>query len=142
MFQTSSVHHQERSVQAVSADFGMCCNTHTTRHVQPLQSCRSYSYNFVRAGRVELYAYYSTYQSLHLQLVQNAPDDGPMRSKTRRANLRTDKNLLIKTTLCILLDYIHIAEVTTVKMTVWHFCGIDYVCYYEISLQWKALKAY
>ena len=27
MFRTSSVHHQERSVQAVFADFGMCCNT-------------------------------------------------------------------------------------------------------------------
>ena len=40
MFRTSSVHHQERFVQAVFADFGMCCNTRTTRHVQPLQSCR------------------------------------------------------------------------------------------------------
>ena len=41
MFRTSSVHHQERFVQAVFADFGICCNTRTTRHVQPLQSCRT-----------------------------------------------------------------------------------------------------
>ena len=27
MFQTSSVHHQERFVQAAFADFGMCFNT-------------------------------------------------------------------------------------------------------------------
>ena len=27
----------------------------------------------------------STYQSLQIQLLQNAPDDGPMRSETRRA---------------------------------------------------------
>ena len=37
MFRTSSVHHQERFVQAVFADFGLCCNTRTTRHVQPLR---------------------------------------------------------------------------------------------------------
>jgi len=30
-----------------------------------------------------------------------------------------------------------LAEVTTVKITVWHFCGADYVCYNEISLQWR-----
>jgi len=34
------------------------------------------------------------------------------------------------------------AEVTTVKITVCHFCGTDYVCYNKISLQWKAVKAY
>jgi hypothetical protein len=46
MFRTSPVHHQERFVQAVFADFGMCCNTRTTRHVQPLRSCRkNSSYN-------------------------------------------------------------------------------------------------
>ena len=35
--------------------------------------------------RVQQYAYYSTHQSLQIQLVQNAPDDGPMRSETCRA---------------------------------------------------------
>ena len=45
--------YQERFLQAVFADFGMCCNTRTTRHVQPLQSCKK---NFVSAGRVEQYA--------------------------------------------------------------------------------------
>ena len=35
MFRTSSVHHQERFVQAVFADL-VCGNTRTTRHVQLL----------------------------------------------------------------------------------------------------------
>ena len=39
MFRTSPVHHQERFVQAVFADL-VCGNSRTTRHVQPLQSCR------------------------------------------------------------------------------------------------------
>ena len=55
MFQTSSVSHQERFVQAVFADF-------------------------VTAGRVEEYAYYHMPKVWRIQLVQNAPDDGPMRS--------------------------------------------------------------
>ena len=46
-FRTSSVHHQERFVQAVCADL-VCGNTRTARHVQALQCC-----NFVTAGRVE-----------------------------------------------------------------------------------------
>ena len=57
MFRTSSVHHQERFVQAVFADL-VCGNTRTTRHVQPLQSCRkncNSSYKFVTAG---LHIYY------------------------------------------------------------------------------------
>ena len=29
----------------------------------------------------------TTYQSLRIQLVQNAPDDGPVRSETCRANI-------------------------------------------------------
>ena len=49
MFRTSPVHHQERFVQAVFADFG-----------------------------------------LRIQLVQNAPDDGPMRSETCRANISAE----------------------------------------------------
>ena len=32
----------------------------------------------------------TTYQSVHMQLVQNAPDDGPMRSETCRANISAD----------------------------------------------------
>ena len=52
MFRTSSVHHQERFVQAVFVDFG-------TR--------------------------ITTYHSLRIQLVQNAPDDGPVMSETCRA---------------------------------------------------------
>ena len=76
MFRTSSVHHQERFVQAVFADFGMWyyCAYYSTRTA------------VTTAGRVEEYEYYSTYQSLRIQLLQNAPDDGPMRSETCRAN--------------------------------------------------------
>jgi len=33
-----------------------------------------------------------------------------------------------------------LAEVTTVKMKVWYFCGTDYVCYNEISLYWRQKK--
>ena len=32
----------------------------------------------------------TTYQSLRIQLVQNAPDDGPVRSETCRANISAD----------------------------------------------------
>ena len=32
----------------------------------------------------------TTYQSLRIQLVQNAADDGPMRSETCRANISTE----------------------------------------------------
>ena len=32
----------------------------------------------------------TTYQSLRIELVQNAPDDGPMRSETCRANLSAE----------------------------------------------------
>ena len=41
MFRTSPVHHQERFLQAVFADL-VCGNTRTTRHVQPVQSCRKF----------------------------------------------------------------------------------------------------
>ena len=79
MFRTSSVHHHESFVQAVFADFGMWyyCAYYSTRPA-------------VTAGRVEWYAYYSTYQSLQIQLVQNAPDDGPMRYETCRANINAE----------------------------------------------------
>ena len=52
------------------------------QHVQPLQ-------DFATAGRVELYAYYHI-PNQHIQLVQNAPDDGPMRSETCRANISAE----------------------------------------------------
>ena len=41
---------------------------------------------FVTAGRVEQYAYYHI-TNLRIQLVQEAPDDGPMRSETCRTNI-------------------------------------------------------
>ena len=53
MFRTSSVYHQERFVQAVCADLVCGTTVRTTRHVQPLQSCKKVFYNFVIAGRVE-----------------------------------------------------------------------------------------
>ena len=73
MFRTSPFHHQERFVEAVFADL-VCGNTRTTRHVQPLQRL------YVSSS--------TTYQNLQIQLVQNAPDDGPMRSETGRAKLK------------------------------------------------------
>ena len=68
MFRTSPVHHQERFVQAVFADLVCGTTVRTTRHVQPLR----------------------TYQSLRIQLVENAPDDGPLRSETCRANIHDE----------------------------------------------------
>ena len=59
-------------LQAVCADF-VCGNTRTARHE-------------VTAGRVEQYAYYHI-TNLHIQLVKNAPEDGPVRSETCRANI-------------------------------------------------------
>ena len=78
MFRASSVHHQERFVQAVFADFGMWyyCAYYSTRPA-------------VTAGRVEQYAY-DLIPNLHIQLVQNAPDDGPVRSETCRANISAE----------------------------------------------------
>ena len=61
MFRTSPVHHWERFVQAAFAD--LVCGT-TVRT--------------------------TTYQSLRIQLVQNTPDDGPMRSETCRANISAE----------------------------------------------------
>ena len=64
MFWSSSVRHQERFVQAVFADLVCGTTLHTTRHVQPCRVVRVLPH-------------------LRIQLVQNAPDDGPMRSETR-----------------------------------------------------------
>ena len=47
------------------------------------------SYNFVAAGCVEYYAYYHI-PNKRIQLVRNAPDDGPLRSETCRANTRDE----------------------------------------------------
>ena len=53
------------------------------------------SYNFVTAGHVEYYAYYHI-TNLHIQLVQNAPDDGLVRSETCRANIRDEQTHSLK----------------------------------------------
>jgi len=37
----------------------------------------------------------------------------------------------------IFLTMTLLAEVTAVKITVWHFCGTDYVYYNKISLHWR-----
>ena len=73
MFLTSPVHHQERFVQAVFADLVCGTTVRTTRHIQPLRQDVSSSTRI------------TTYQSLQIQLQQNAPDDGRMRPKTCRA---------------------------------------------------------
>ena len=127
MFRTSPVHHQERFVQAVFADL-LCGNTRTTRHVQPLRTCRkncSSAYNFVqplRSCRKNFFLQlrngwtcrvvrvlphtkvckYSFYKTL-LMMDRWGP-------KHVELNLSADQNLPIKTTLCILLDYIYILK--------------------------------
>ena len=58
MFRKSPVHLQERFLHAVSADL-VCDNTRTTR--------------------------ITTHNSLHLQHVKNAPEDGRVRSETCRS---------------------------------------------------------
>ena len=79
MFQTSSVHLKERFVQAVIADLVCGTTVRTTRHVQQLQRLDVSS-----STRI------TTYQILRIQLVQNAPDGGPMRSETCRANISAE----------------------------------------------------
>ena len=75
MFRTSSVHHQERFLQAVFADL-VGGNTRTTRHVQLDVSSSTHGI--------------TTYQSLRIQLVKDAPDVGPVRSETCRANISAE----------------------------------------------------
>ena len=70
---TSTRFRQVKDVELV------CGNMRTTRHVQPLRLDVSSSTNSS-----------TTYQSLQIQLVQNAPDDGPMRSETCRANISVE----------------------------------------------------
>ena len=65
VFRTSPVHLQERFLQAVCAD--LVCGT-TVLDVSS-------------STRI------NTYQSLRTQLVQNAPEDGPVGSETCRANI-------------------------------------------------------
>ena len=112
MFRTSSVHHQERFVQSVFADL-VCGNAACTVSTYVSSTCfgphrsiiRSVLYKvYLRtlvcgttvrtAGHVQLDVSSSTrittYQSLQVQLVQNVPDDGPMRSETCRANISAE----------------------------------------------------
>ena len=78
MFRTSSVHHQERFVQAVFAGL-VCGNTRTTRHVQPLRS-NGWTCRVVRVLP-------------HTKSANTAPDDGPVRSETCRVNICDEKKL-------------------------------------------------
>ena len=74
MFRTSLVHLQERLFYKLYSQTLVCGNTRTTRHVQPQLDVSS-------STRI------TTYQSLELQLLQNAPDYGPMRSEACRTNI-------------------------------------------------------
>ena len=58
----------------------VCGNTRTTRHVQPLQRLDVSSSTHSS----------TTYQSLRIQLVKNAPEDRPVKSETCRANIRDE----------------------------------------------------
>ena len=101
----------------------------TTRYIQPLHWLDVSS-----STRI------TTWHSLQIQLVRNAPDDGPMRSETCRANKKCWINLLIKTTLCVLLDYIYILQDDTrslqcqdncssIAFHLWHTFNVMYLLY-------------
>ena len=62
----------------------------------------------------------TTYQSLRIQLTQNAPDDGPMRSETCRANKKCWIKLTHLNTLFILLDCIYILQYDTRSLQCQH----------------------
>ena len=81
MFRTSPVHHQERFVQAVFTDL-VCGNTRTARHVQLLQSNNGWTCRVVRTVVPHT-------KSANIAC-KNAPDDGPVRSETCRANIRDE----------------------------------------------------
>ena len=66
MFRTSSVHHQERFVQAVFAAL-VCGNTRLLDTSSPYDI-----------------------PNLRIQLVKKVPEDGPVRSETCRANTRDE----------------------------------------------------
>ena len=73
MFRNSPVHHQERFVQAVFADL-ICGNTRTARHIQPYK----------------IVVRILPHTTLRIQLVKDAPDDGPVRAETCRANISAE----------------------------------------------------
>ena len=68
-----------------STDFGKC----TLIKVSATVTVGVANENKVTAGRVDYYAYYHI-PNLRIQFVQNAPDDGPMRSETCRANISAE----------------------------------------------------
>ena len=49
----------------------------------------------------------TTYRSQRIQLVQNAPDDGPMRSETCRANISAEKTYSLNHTMYLVGLYIY-----------------------------------
>ena len=68
MFRISPVHHQERFVQAVFADL-VCGNTRTTRHVQPLRSCRKNTYVALKTKSQQRVSALIALPSGHTQLI-------------------------------------------------------------------------
>ena len=74
MFRTSSVHLQERFVQAVCADW------YVVLLCVLLDTSSRYGWT-CRVVRV------LPHTNLRIQLVKDTPDDGPMRSETCRANV-------------------------------------------------------
>ena len=78
--------------------YSMCQNIYIyvlqcfQKYEQFLQQFRKYSANFATTRHVQSLrsnAYYHI-PNLQIQLVRNAPDDGPMRSETCRANISAE----------------------------------------------------
>ena len=83
MFRTILVHHQEQLYKLYIVIgiwryvWLLCDYIHTTAR-------RMVRLDVSSSTRI------TTYQSLRIQLVQNAPDDGPMRPETCRANISAE----------------------------------------------------
>ena len=71
MFRTSSVHQQERLLQAVCADL-VCGNARTTRRVQPLQSCKDQQLNRDEMPRKMLLVFQDRFFYIVCTVIYNA----------------------------------------------------------------------
>ena len=102
MFQTPSVHHQERFVQAVFADFGTwyyCAYYSTRPAVAKLQLCNGCSSSFTLITTRRIETYQITTNSIRTLLKMDC-------SSPKYVELLNVMNKIKHQILCILLDYI------------------------------------
>ena len=72
-------------LEAVLADL-VCGNMRTTQHVQPLRSCRKFFLQLCNSWTYRVVRVLPHTKSANTAC-KNAPDDGPVRSETCRANI-------------------------------------------------------